>query len=63
MKIYFYLTTVLILLCFLIAGCDSDLLTVKEYESVEDLHKKIKNYFEGSDKKSDSKGIRFSIRK
>ncbi len=47
----------------LIAGCDSDLLTVKEYENVEDLHKKIKNYFEGLDKESDSKGIRFSIRK
>lgn len=47
----------------LIAGCDSDLLTVKEYENIEDLHKKIKNYFEGLDKKSDSKGIRFSIRK
>ena len=47
----------------MIAGCDSELLTVKEYKNVDDLHSIIKNYFESLDKKSDNKGIHFSIPK
>ena len=47
----------------MIAGCNSELLTVKEYNSVEDLCNLIKNFFGGLDRKSDNKGIRFSVHK
>ena len=47
----------------MIAGCNSELLTLKEYDNVEDLHSIINNYFEGSNKKSERKGIRFSVHK
>ena len=47
----------------MIAGCNSALLTVKEYKTVEELHRIINNYFESSNKKSEHKGVRFTVHK
>jgi nucleoside 2-deoxyribosyltransferase len=47
----------------MIAGCSSELLTVKEYNTVEELHSIINYYFESSNKKSEHKGVRFTVHK
>ena len=47
----------------MLTGCNSELLTLKEYGSIEELHNIIENYFEGPDKKNERKGIHFSVHK
>jgi 2'-deoxynucleoside 5'-phosphate N-hydrolase len=45
----------------MITGCSSDLLTVKRYNNVEDMHSIISEYFKDTEDKSDREGIRLTL--
>lgn len=47
----------------MITGCNSQLLTVKRYENIEDMRNIISNYLKKWEQKSDRKGIHFPIHK
>lgn len=45
----------------MITGCDSELLTISRYSSIDDLKMKIVKFLKYLDLQGDKKGIRFSV--
>jgi nucleoside 2-deoxyribosyltransferase len=45
----------------MITGCNSDLLTIKRYNKVEDMHTIISEYFKDTEDKSDREGIHLTL--
>ncbi len=45
----------------MITGCNSELLTVKRYQNIEDMQNIISNYFKNLEQESDRKGIHLSV--
>ena len=47
----------------MITGCNSELLTVKRYQNIEDMQNIISDYFKNLEHESDGKGIHLSVHK
>jgi hypothetical protein len=47
----------------MITGCNSELLTVKRYQNIEDMQNIISDYFKNWEQKSDGKGIHHPVHK
>ena len=47
----------------MITGCNSELLTVKKYQNIEEMQNIISNYFKNLEEKSDRKGIHLPVHK
>ena len=47
----------------MITGCNSELLTIKRYDNIEDMQNIISNYFKNLEQKSDRKEIHHSVHK
>lgn len=47
----------------MVTGCNSELLTVKIYQNIEDMQNIILDYFKNLEQESDGKGIHLSVHK
>ncbi len=47
----------------MITGCNSELLTVKRYQNIEDMQNIISDYIKNLERESDGKGIHLSVHK